>query len=211
MIATQRVARRRVPAWHVRFLAMLPRIQQCAQVAFRDFDPEAQEDAIAEVVANCLVAYVRLVELNKEDIAYPTVLASFAIRQYREGRRVGNKANSRDVCSAQARQKGGYKVHHIGDPHEQGRSWVEQLAENRQTSPAELACFRLDFKAWLETLSPRNRQVVEDLAAGNKACDVAASHGVSEGRISQLRRQLGCSWEEFVGDEPGGEGVAAAS
>jgi hypothetical protein len=47
---------------------------------------------IQESVANCLVAYVRLVERGKEDLAYPTVLAMFAVKQIRDGRRVHDHA-----------------------------------------------------------------------------------------------------------------------
>ena len=63
------------PAWHARFLAMLPTIRNVASYAFRDLDEEAQEDLTAEIVANCLVAFVRLVEQGRQDRAYPSALA----------------------------------------------------------------------------------------------------------------------------------------
>ncbi|MEK6233966.1 MAG: hypothetical protein N2C14_04580, partial [Planctomycetales bacterium] len=78
-----------VPTWHARFLDMLPAIQRIASYAFRDFDEEAQEDLTAEVVANCLVSFTRLVEQGREHLAYPSPLAWYSIRQVREGRKVG--------------------------------------------------------------------------------------------------------------------------
>jgi len=78
---------------HAAFLEMLPRIINYARVAFRGLDPDAKEDSLAEVIANCFVAYSRLVQLGKEDVVYPTVLALYAIRQFRDGRRVGTRAN----------------------------------------------------------------------------------------------------------------------
>ena len=81
------------PALQTKFLAMLPVITRYASLAFRSLDAEAREDAITEVDANAFVAYARLAELGKPEIAYPTVLALYGIRQYWDGRRVGTKAN----------------------------------------------------------------------------------------------------------------------
>ena len=88
-----------VPAWHAGFLRLLPAIQLHARVVFRRLKKEAREEAVAEVVANALVAYVRLVERGRQDVAFATPLASYAIAQYHDGRRVGAKSNVRDVTS----------------------------------------------------------------------------------------------------------------
>ena len=76
---------------HERFLAMLPRIRRQALIAFRDRGAEARQELAAEVVANAFCAYTRLVRRGKHDLAYPTPLAQFAIRQVRDGRRVGGR------------------------------------------------------------------------------------------------------------------------
>jgi len=83
------VRKQAVPAWHNLFLAMLPTIVTHARLAFRHLRPEAREDAIAECVANALVAFARLVQLGKVDLAYPTVLARYAVAQVNDGRKVG--------------------------------------------------------------------------------------------------------------------------
>lgn len=77
MIASAKPVRRKSspPAWHDGFMAMLPTIRQHACRTFRHLDEEAQEDAVAETIAHALVAYVRLFEQGKVDVAYPTVLA----------------------------------------------------------------------------------------------------------------------------------------
>ena len=77
----------------------------------------------------------------------------------------------------------------------------EQLVENKRTTPADLAAFKLDFAAWLPSLSRRDRRMAEDLAMGERTSDVAGKYGVSASRVSQLRRQMQNSWEEFVGDD----------
>ena len=62
--------------WQKLFLAMLPAIIRHAKIAFRHIRcPDTRQDKIQETVANALVAFRRLVQLNKTDIAYPSVLA----------------------------------------------------------------------------------------------------------------------------------------
>ena len=66
-------SRRSVPAWHENFLRMLPGIRRCARHAFRNLRPEAREEAVADVTANALVAFIRLVDRGK--IESPTRLS----------------------------------------------------------------------------------------------------------------------------------------
>ena len=101
-------------AWHAGFLAMLPKIRQQASLAFRGLPEVTREDLIEEVVVNALVAYRRLYELGKVELAYPTVLAMYGIRQVNEGRRVGSKLNVKDVSSEYCRQKKGFVLERPG-------------------------------------------------------------------------------------------------
>ena len=62
-----------------RFLALLPQIRNQARVAFRGESPDLCEERIAEVTANCLVAFVRLMDRGLDDVICPTPpLARFA-------------------------------------------------------------------------------------------------------------------------------------
>ena len=79
-----------VPPWHAGFRRMLPQIRRCAEAAFRTFPAEARQEAVQECIANALVAYLRLVQLDRVSLAYPTVLARCGIAQLNEGRRVGS-------------------------------------------------------------------------------------------------------------------------
>ena len=72
-------------AWQAAFEALLPRIRRQAGIAFRTEPQEAREELIEETVANCLIAFARLVALGKQDRAYPSALARFAIAQVRSG------------------------------------------------------------------------------------------------------------------------------
>ncbi len=81
------------------FLEMLPAIRRYAQHAFCGRDPVEREELIAEVVADAFVAFRRLTELGKQELAYATPLAMYAVRHVRSGRRVGTPVNKRDVLS----------------------------------------------------------------------------------------------------------------
>ena len=185
---------------HERFLAMLPRIQRQASLAFRHLGTEAREEMVQEVTANAYRAWVRLVNRGREQVAGPTPLARYAIRQVRGGRRVGGRLNLHDILSPQARRHYGITIERIDRRDPQDGVWNEQLVEDRRAGPAETAAARLDLSAWLRTLSKRNRQIAKALSLGETTNDVAQQFGLSAGRVSQLRVWLREHWEQFQGD-----------
>ena len=182
-------------SWHAPFLAMLPTIQRCAHRAFRGLSAHDREEAAAAVLALALTAYVRLFELGKPELAYATVLAKYAVRQYRAGRRLGCRLNCRDVVSPACQRRRGFAVESLD-------AWKLALAEDRRTTPAKLAAMRIDFEAWLATLTRRDRQLANILATGEQTSAVARMFHVTAGRISQLRRELFDSWQRFMGEAP---------
>lgn len=181
---------------HDRFLAMLPSIKQYASAAFRDHQPEEREDLVEEVVANAFVAFARLVQVGKQDIAYATPLATYAVRRVRSGRCVGCKLHIRDVMSPANRR---VVVEHLDRFDWQRGEWQEALVEDRHAGPAETAAARIDMAAWLRSLGGKKRQIAQTLAKGERTGKVAAKYGLTAGRVSQLRRELEESWEEYQG------------
>jgi hypothetical protein len=192
--------RRRTTNWQQPFLEMLPVIENYARRAFRGLDAEAREDAVQEVSANAAVAFARLVQLNKADLAYPTVLARYAVAQFCDGRRVGNRLRIRDVMSPYAQRKKGFRVENLDRFERESGEWLEAVVEDTHTPVPEQVAFRIDFPAWLKAQTSRTRKIAEALALGHSTGDVARRFKVSAGRISQLRRQLCQSWQEFHGD-----------
>ena len=98
--ATSSRSRKSLPAWHEKFLAMMPTIVAYARLSFRHLRPETRKEAIAECVANAFVAFARLAQLGKVELAYPSVLARYAVAQVNDGRKVGGHLNVRDVLSS---------------------------------------------------------------------------------------------------------------
>jgi hypothetical protein len=184
------------PAGQTKFLAMLPVITRSASLAFRALDAEAREDAMAEVMANAYVAFARLAELDKTELAFPTVLALYAIRQYWDGRRVGTKANCHDVYA----QPASVPREYLGTPQDQG--WKEPLIDNRRSPVRDQAAFRIDFPRWLQTLPERDRDIVLRLCQGERPVEVARRYHITRGRVSQLRRELHDGWLRFHGELP---------
>ena len=189
-----------IPAWHKQYLAMLPAILRYARFASRDLEPDAREEFIQEVVANTLAAFVRLVELGKAEIAYATPLAIYAVAQIRGGRQVGMPLNVRDVSSDYCQTRKNVAVKRLDHYDRQQDGWLEVLIEDRRAGPAETAASRIDFPAWLKTLSTRKRRIAWKLALGETTGKVARLFNLSAGRISQLRRELERSWQSFHGE-----------
>ena len=76
----------------------------------------------------------------------------------------------------------------------------EFIVEDRRTPVPDQAAFRCDFPKWLNNLTCQKRQIAEKLAVGNSTRKVAQECKVSPGRISQIRRELENSWQEFHGE-----------
>jgi hypothetical protein len=151
---------------------------------------------LAEVIANSYAAFRRLVARGKATLAYPTVLARFALRQIRDGRRLGCKRNVLDVMSAYAQRKKAFGVCSLSAV-KGATDWHALVVEDRHASPAEIAGFRMDFADWLQRLQKSKRQIALRLAEGYTTNEVAAYFGLTPGRISQLRKQLCENWQTF--------------
>jgi hypothetical protein len=180
-------------SWQAGFLELLPAIIRQARLALRQLSPEAKDEALAEVVAQALVAYHRLWTAGQLERAYPTSLARYAILRFHAGRRVGNRLNGHDVSSQHCRRKTGVVLE---SPHE----WQDFLVEDRHAGPAEIAATRIDVGVWLSSLPERTRQLAETLATGETTSRVARMFGLTPGRISQLRRELYQAWRVFQGE-----------
>jgi hypothetical protein len=202
---------------HTAFLSILPRIELHARIYFRGLRcPQRKADAIAETVAISWRWFVRLVERGKDPLAFPVVLAGYAARAVKCGRRVCGQLKGKDALSPLAQQRHGFTVeplpHSTASRHEERYSNVhgqkqqdaleERLRDNMQTPVPEQVAFRIDFPDWLTTLSPRERRLVGEMANSERTLDLSQRFGLSPARISQLRRELHNDWRRFLGDDP---------
>ena len=135
-----------------RFLEILPQLQQQAHFAFRDEPASRCQELVAETIANCWVAFARLVERGLIDVVYPTPLVQYAIRQVRDGRRVGSKLNSKDVSSGVCPAPPRFLLEALDKYNQRRQEWKEVLVEDKHAGPAETAASRIDFADWLRML-----------------------------------------------------------
>ena len=189
------------------FLRILPRVQQHAQCYFRHLGAEAQEEAVAQATALAFAAFRRLQEQGKDPFAFPSQLATIAVKQVRAGRSLGSRQSSTDILSPASQKRWGFQVQGLAPRRTADRErWQEAVVDNTQTSPAEAAAFRMDFRQWLGSLTPRNRQLVDLLTLSYTPTQAARQLQLSRSRISQLRKAFARHWyasqEEPFPQEP---------
>ena len=199
-------------------LDMSPAMEAIAQQSFpkarlvtdRFHVQQLVSDAVQEVLACSLVAYVKLYERGRAHLAFPSVLVRYAVAQFHCGRRVGTPSNSRDLFSPLASHRRGVYVNEL-DQHGNAVDWRDVIVENRNSTPADIAAFRIDFAAWLSRLSRRKRGIARMLAAGETTTVTARRFRISAGRVSQIRRELEESWREYQGESAVDETAASKS
>jgi DNA-directed RNA polymerase specialized sigma24 family protein len=188
------------PAWHRRFLELLPKIRRHAQIRFRTLPAESRDDLVQETISRALLDYLRLVERGRDHLASATPLARFAVAQVCAGRRVGAKLNGHDVGSPYCRLRNGVQLQSLDSHNETTGSWREALVEDYRSTPADIAAVRIDFAHWLTTLPRRSRRLAERLAMGETTSGAARLFSISPGRVSQLRGELRRAWHRFQGE-----------
>jgi hypothetical protein len=182
-------------------MVMVPTIERHAKVVFRHLGPEAREEMVQEVICNACCAYRRLAELNKTSVAYPSALARFGVAQAKAGRRTGGRLNCRDVMSSYCQRKKDVVVERLDHYDTDEESWGEVLIEDRNAGPAETAIVRIDFSTWLQLLPHRLRKIATFLGNGETTTAASKRFRLSQGRISQIRKELFLAWHRFQGDE----------
>jgi hypothetical protein len=154
-------------------------------------------------------AFVRLVQLKKTSIAYAAPLAAYGCRQAGDGRKVGGHLNCLDVSSQYCQRLKNVVLDRLDQFDHEENAWQEVLVEDKHADASQIVQTKLDMEDWLASLKRRDRRVAEFLANGETTSAAARKFKVSDGRISQLRRELAESWRKFVGDDPGGAAMAA--
>ena len=187
------------------FAARLAVVERAARYAFRRRKLRRQdfEDILAETIAACWSAWVGLISRGRDPMEVGvTGIANQAARYVRSGRRIANRSGGRgamDIFHRRAQQARGFRVFSSGGANEAVEGSEHGVWTNCCT-PAEEACFRVDYAAWLDALAPRRRRTAELLAAGHGTLEVAREVGVSPPAVTQARAALCASWRRFQGE-----------
>jgi hypothetical protein len=191
-----------VASLHAAFLAIVPRIELHGQVYFRHVRcPHRRADCVAEMVGLCWKWFVRLVERGKDPTCFPTTLATFAARHVRSGRRVCGTHRGKDALSPLAQTRDNFVVEKLPDVSTLSTNpFAEALRDNTVTPVCDQVQFRIDFPAWLATLTTRERRLIRAMARNERTLDLSKRFELSPARISQLRREFHDDWRRFLGD-----------
>ena len=159
---------------------------------------ERKEEAVAETVAIAWSEYRKLALAGRDVVRLLGKIVEFAAMRVRCGRGLTNPEPIRDIMSARARFRHGYRINSLPVGEEETAPEVAD-AMGEEDSPADRAVLNADFEAWLETLDGTRREVAELLASGLNTVDVGKRRGVTRARIHQLRCDLIAEWERFHG------------
>jgi hypothetical protein len=187
-----------------RFLALLPRIETHARFYFHHLKcSQRREEAIAECLALSWWWFVRLVRRGKNPEDFISVLADFAARAVSSGRRLCGQEKAGEVLSPVAQRSHGFTVQRL-HPYDSrpGGHWEEAVRDNTQTPIPQQVIFRVEFPAWLQTRTKRDRRIIDRLLLGEQTGTVAQAFDLSPGRVAQLRRHFHADWLRF-GAAPG--------
>ena len=185
--------------WQPRFLEILPTIKRQLAAAFGRLPPELREEAVQEGIVNCLRAFVRLHQQDRLAAAFPSSLARYAILQGCAGRTVCSRLSSREPLSCYAQRRNRIIVERLDRYCAATAEWLEAIVEDQRASVPDRAALRIDVPAWLAGLSRRSRLIAADLGIGFATHEIASKYRLSAARISQIRRELYCSWLKFQG------------
>ena len=165
------------------FVQMLPEIRRFCWRVFEGRRGAAEN--VAEAIALAWEGFLPCHAAGKPVTAKN--LAWYACKRVRSGRRLASPPG-RSVTGTHARQRGIVQVD------------LDDYFDRRAT-PAEMAAFRIDVPAFLESLSSALRRTAEALIeAGQdtRGVDIARELGISPGRLSQRRRELLELWHAFT-------------
>jgi hypothetical protein len=177
--------------WQTSFATMLPEIERRLRTAFCHLDSASMDEAIAEGVAHCLFAYVRLHVRGRSEVATPSTLAWYSSRQVKRGRPAAGRMNGKEPLSRYGQLSNNIKVER------RPSQWIDAIVDDQRAPVADQVAAKMDVGAWFATLTQGMKQIAKDLAFGFSTSEVARKHGVTPGRISQLRRTLEESWAAF--------------
>jgi hypothetical protein len=191
MIAVSSERQNNESNWQSAFVDMLPEIRKWLRLAFRQLGPEAREEAVEEGIVHSLLSYSQLHGKGRQHIANASSLAWYAVRAVKRGRPAVGRMNGMEPLSRYAQVGSRIRFErHNGE-------WIDKLVQDKRASVPDQVAAKLDVSAWFATLTKRTKQIAKDLALGCPTSEVAEKHGVSPGRISQMRRMLQESWAAF--------------
>lgn len=180
------------------FHSIMPAISTHLKICFRRLPAEQREEKTQEALASALVSYRSLATSGRMADIHPGTLAGFAVKHVNNRRHVGGSQDgARDAMSTVAQNRGCFRTMSTDRYRRETGEWEQITVEDRRVPVPDLVSFRIDFREWLDTLSRRDRKIIASFIRGDSTSGVAQQFGISEGRVSQLRRKYQVLWRAF--------------
>jgi hypothetical protein len=199
---------------HTRFLGILPRIELHGRIYFRHLSQHQKADAIQEMRALAWKWFLHLIQIGKNPVNFLKVFTTLLARAVVSGRRLAGMTKSKDAMNSATQRRFGFQVeplpklshshrlhcHGISDNPELPEIFEEQLRNNTVTPIPDQVQFRIDWPAWLATLTGRERRMIRAMAGNESTKNLSCQFEVSPARISQKRREFHDDWQRFCGE-----------
>jgi hypothetical protein len=189
--------------WQAAFLALLPTVQSVARLHFRHVRcPDTKLDHVAEAVALAWLWYLRLVRKGRDPAEFVVTFSQLVARSVASGRRLCGQEKAKDALSPVCQRRRNFVVAPLPDGTAMvGNVFDDALIDNTRTPVPDQVQFRVDFPRWRRSLGRGRRVLMDAMAVGHRTTDLAGMFQISQGRVSQVRRELCESWRAFCGDD----------
>jgi hypothetical protein len=197
MIAFENLRNESRSDWQQGFMQILPELESRLRRSHRYLDSQKRDEFTKDGLVHCLLAYIRLTVQGRADSVTPANLVWYATLQPRSGREAACQLSGRDPLSPYARRRKRITVETASSSSQRRVNWIDLIVEDKRASVADQVVARLDIRAWIAKMPLKLRSIARDLAEGGSTSEVARKHGITAGRISQLRREFKTSWSRF--------------
>lgn len=154
------------------------------------------DECLQDMSCSAYEFYKSLMDRGLQDRVYYSPLAKYAMCRFKEGRRY-NGYNSTDVLGEVTRLKERVEVDSLEPYDDKRHTWYECFVADGRVNVAREVAFKIDCEDWMATLDQRRRAILEAMIQGDSNQELSARFKVSQGRISQHRREFYESWKEF--------------
>jgi hypothetical protein len=158
--------------------------------------------------------FVRLRQQGKDPGEFLMAFTTLLARAVNSGRRLAGMAKAKDVLNLGTQRRHGFRVEPLPSAPRRSHeslyatvhgqelldTYEERLRDNTQTPVPEQVVFRIDWPAWLATLTARERRMIRAMAQNERTLDLSRQFELSPARISQLRREFHDGWTRFCGE-----------
>lgn len=179
-----------------RFAAQFPRIQQMVSRQHYKLYGDMRDEAVADTLAFAWRYYRNMaMEGGNPDRVLGSIIR-FSAKHVRAGKKIGRSPDAEDVLNQTGEHSVRYLPHHQED---KAAKEAHAAVRSRLPDPADEAISDLDYRAFLDSLSPNDRNLAESLVAGQNMSDVAKERGVSHQAIHDRRKKMAKKWADRTG------------